>query len=318
MMFFLTKTENNVQVNLPSGKISKQGERTVLKPQKGISCTLYALRRIGIFNTAAGENTHLQAYKKIKKLLCEFDGSFDKPVTLITEILDSVGIDVPEAIRSNKRFIFTCIQIRKITRSAQSEMELFSYFESSAKWCILYDIFLEKVIEPLLNLQEASWSPHDGFEGLKKHLREEGALFFVGKFGGCFYSTLPGEYPSESMANRQVFCFEKKNYIGDKIPFTHGIIVDQVKVVGGKQMIFFRDPYYQSSPSTPEKIFMLSYETFLIRLCDNQGNRFSKNQCSDDATFGIASSCPDILYDSKDLSEPSSTSSETSPSPSVC
>jgi hypothetical protein len=62
----LNDTESNVQVDLRAGKISKNGVRKRIRQQQGMTCALFALRRISIFSTNDKKHRSVHAYKKIK------------------------------------------------------------------------------------------------------------------------------------------------------------------------------------------------------------------------------------------------------------
>jgi hypothetical protein len=292
----LSDDESNVQVDLASGKVSKKGERKCLLPQTGMTCTLFALRRIAILNTDSKHKAHLQAYKKIKQALACSGGNLGQLVPLMSGILTDNGVDVKQAILKNETFADRCFRYRKTNNILSSDITIFQGMDSLFQWTVLYEIFMEKILIPLFNVQSSGWHPRDGFNSLKECLREKGALFFMGKFGSWCYSKPPQELKSETTTNRQVFYFNKDFYQGDTKPFTHGIIVDQVKVINGREMIFYRDPSHLSNPKAPEKIYILSYETFVKRLCDLQGQSFDRGGCSTNTKFGLASACPEVLY----------------------
>lgn len=295
-MRLLADTDTNTHVDLPSGKISKSGAYKRVRRQQGMTCTLFALRRISIFNTADKKNSYLLAYKKMKSILANYTGDFAEMVTLAKGIFEDLGISIHKEIEKNQSFGHMCQKIRFTRQISKSNSEIFNLMSAFDQWIVLYDIFIEHVLKPLMNIRNADWHPRDGFKGLQETLKKNGALFFMGKFGTWCYSDAPLEFKSETTQNRHVFYFNKKSYVGDTKPFTHGIIVDQVKVVNGKQMVFFRDPNFLSSKTKAEKIFMLSYETFVERLTDLQGHRFSQQACSSEATFGLASAKPEKLY----------------------
>ncbi|VVC74875.1 hypothetical protein AQUSIP_01490 [Aquicella siphonis] len=295
----LFNTDDNVQVGLPSGKLSHTGARKCIKQQTGMTCTLYAMRRLAFFNTNNKEDKHMQAYLRIKHALSLFPHVVGLELLLETarEICAELSIDFTKALTRNENFMNYYYLCRQKHHFSLEPLEYYARLNDFNKWIIFYDILIENVFAPLMSLRKASWHPRDGVEGLKESLRQQGAHYFMGKFGSCFYSEKPREFKSESTAERKVYYFNKNKYIGDISPFTHAIIVDQVKKVNGVEMVFFRDPGYASRESAPEKIFMLSYETFVNRLTDYQGHRFMLKACSDDAAFGLVSARADKLYE---------------------
>ncbi|MCW5584477.1 MAG: hypothetical protein KIT56_11530, partial [Gammaproteobacteria bacterium] len=293
---FLSNTDDNVQVDLPSGKLSKAGVRKPLSAQKGMTCTLFSMRRIAIFDTDGQNKKSLQAYKKIKKALAAYNGNHDELVSLANTILIDLNIDLGKSVLTNKSFMNKHQTFIKKTQINMSAQVFYNSLSSFHKWILLYDVIIKNILMPLMNLKETAWHPREGFAALKKSLKEKGAHFFMGKFGAWCYSKKPILLSKESTSSRQVFYFDKDTYIGDSKPFTHGIIVDQVKIVNGKEMIFFRDPSKASKEGQPEKIYILSYETFVNRLTDMQGYRFSYNECSNDINFGLVNESPGQLY----------------------
>lgn len=292
----LTNLTTDTHVDLPSGKISKTGVRKPIKQQKGMACTLFAMRRITFFNTGIEDNKALQAYKLIKLALMEFGNDTNALLTIGINICKDFDIDIEKNILKNKSFMEKYFRIKPSLPSSMSPGGLFNRLSSFDQWVVIYDILIETVLAPLMNLKNTDWHPRDGINALKDSLRVNGAHFFMGKFGFWCYNKPPKKFTSECTRDRHIFSFDKNAYVGDSRPFTHGIIVDQIKTVNGKEMVFFRDPYTQSKEGQPEKIFMLSYETFIQRLTDRQGYRVARNECASDLTFGMTSRCPENLY----------------------
>jgi hypothetical protein len=275
---------------------SKSGIRKTLKQQKGMTCFLFAMRRIAIFNTTDKNNKALQAYKAIKLALATYNGKSDQLTMLGKKLCNGFGISIEKTIIANKSFMKKFDLVEAHSSRAISPMFLYQHFNSFAQWVVLYDIM---VLAPLRNIKNADWHPRDGINALKDSLKKNGAHFFMGKFSSWCYSEKPKQFISETTSNRHIFFFNKHAYLGETKPFTHGIIVDKIKTVNRKEMVFFRDPNHSSKEGRPEKIYMLSYETFMQRLTDKQGYRVDRDECAREMTFGMINSCPEKLYGSK-------------------
>ena len=279
--------QNAIHVNLPSGKLTKSGERKMIKRQRGMTCMLYGLRRIGFFDQQISESLAIEHYKKLKHAMQNFKKNYTELIQLGLEICRDAEIDLEAALQLSKNFMsYYAKHQHKLT-----EIEFFHRVVPEHRWTVLYNILLEKVVLPLMHIENISWHPRDGFSGLRDSLKKHGAHAFVGKFGRCFHNPKPLPFHSQSTENRHVFYFLKDSFIGETSAYNHCIIVDDAKIVGGKEMVFFRDPNYLSSPKRPEKIFMLSFENFVARLRDWQGRRFLPHLDSD--PFARASDSPE-------------------------
>lgn len=266
----MLRTENiNVFINLPSGKLSKKGERKPINQQVGMTCILYGLRRIAFFDQTNSDTLRLNAYKRIKHAMKNFNENYDYLVQMAFELCNDLKIDIAKCLETN---LFFMQQYNK--SEVLTIIEDFNLYSAKMKWSYLYFILVENIISPLMSINNSNWHPRDGFTALAESLKSHGAHAFLGKFGSCFHWKNAKPSESESTSSRPVSFFEKNTFCGNSIPYTHCIIVDQVKIVNGKEMIFFRDPNYNSSIDKPEQIFMLSYENFVQRLTNFQGRSY--------------------------------------------
>lgn len=284
------ENSENILVNLPSGKLSKQGKRVPLRGQKGMTCILYGMRRIAFFDQPDPNLPAIKAYKKIKQAMTNFKSNYAQLVQVGLNLCKEANIDLEQSLKLNNSFMRA---YKNCKAKRLSEIDFFNKIKPREQWTLLYNILIEKIVLPLMHIKNVNWHPRDGFAGLGESLKKYGAHAFLGKFGSYCHTKKPVAFKEESTANRHVYFFEKNTFKGDSIPFTHCVIVDQVKVVGGKQMVFFRDPNWPSTNNKPEEIFMLSYENFVQRLTNWQGERFADNKCSDTATFSRVSTCPE-------------------------
>ncbi len=280
----------NILVNLPSGKLSKKGERKTLKRQKGMTCILYGMRRIAFFDQSDLDSPAVKAYKNIKQAMMNFNYHYDELVQVGLDLCKDSNINLKQALRLNDSFMHHYLNR---TTKELSEIEFFNRINSRERWTLLYDILIEKIVLPLMHIKNTNWHPRDGFDALGESLKKHGAHAFLGKFGSYCHTGKPEVFNKETTEGRHVYYFKKNTYVGDFIPFTHCIVVDQIKLVQGKEMVFFRDPNCTSRNKRPEKIFMLSYENFVQRLTDWQGERFAHIKCRDAVTFGRVSTCPE-------------------------
>lgn len=235
------------------------------------------MRRISFFNDPDIKHTNLyKAFRRIKKEMINFNGDFNGLLMALRELCAQLNLNADQIIK---------------TTQAYSEADK---KHASTQCALLYEALIKQRLFSLFNIQESGWHPKDGFAGLKESLKTHGAHAFIGKFGAWCHRNQVSSYSKKNTHNREVYAFQKGSYAGDATPWTHTVVVDQVKIVNGTEMIFFRDPYDTSSVSNNEKIYALSYENFLRRLTNHQSQR-SWNECQYEKSFGIVSSNPSNL-----------------------
>jgi len=276
----LVDTDNEVLANLPSGKISKKGKRVPIKAQENVSCILYAMRRIAFFNDPDVKQTNLyKAFRRIKKEMINFNGDYNALLITLKEVCGQLNINADRVIATAKSYS----EERKKTKNIQCSL--------------LYEALIKQRLFSLFNIQESGWHPKDGFSGLKESIKTHGAHVFLGKFGAWCHigQDKVVNFSKENTHNREVYAFKKGSYAGDSTTWTHAIVVDQVKNVNGTEMVFFRDPYDHSDESKKEKVYALSYESFVQRLTNQQSHRYSRDECQYENGFGIVSSTPSNL-----------------------
>ncbi|STX55794.1 Uncharacterised protein [Legionella beliardensis] len=288
----------NFNEELPNGKVSKKEIRTPIKRQKGMTCTLYAMRRIAFFNSLA-DSKSIQAYTELKKALSDFkmtETCFKHLIHTANKIIKDFDLNLEKALIKNLSFMHSYSKAGSMYRFNLSPIEFYNQLDLFPKWVILYSILIQRILAPLFSLQQTDWHPSKGMDALRDSLSKKGAHFFMGKYGTWCYNKPPKEYKDLCTSTRKVLYFDKDSYQADEAMFTHGIIVDQIKNINGKNMVFYRDPNYPSSPGKKEKVFMLSYETFVKRLTDFRGLNFQSNECSSEEKFGLVSCIPEKIY----------------------
>lgn len=271
-MHIRTKAATDILINLPPGKLSKTGERKSIKRQKSISCVLYALRRISFFSSTPQRETLYTTFRAIKHELSHFRGDYSVLVKLGLQACDFLHFDFKKECRFSRLFWKFYNQAQQfsgfIMKSTPEEFAMI--LPDKEKWNILYGILLNKAFLPLFSAQTSHWEPQQGFIGLMNSLTQQGAHVFLGKFGFWCHNQTPIEHPIESqqIPGRKVYYFPKNSFAGDRTIWLHAVVVDQAKILDGRPMIFFRDPYNNSDPGQEEKVYMLSYDAFLQRLVD--------------------------------------------------
>lgn len=273
----LVNNNDEILVNLPYGKFSKQEKRVSIKAQKSVSCILYALRRISFFNNPDVRTTELyQAFRRIKHEMINFKGNYDVSLNTIKELCARLYTNSERVL--SKDILYTDEQ--KTQKNIQVSL--------------LYEALIKQRFFSLLNLQESGWHPKNGFSGLKNSLKNHGAHVFIGKFGSWCYTRQNSiiEFARINSHHRAVYAFKKGSYIGDYTSWTHAIVVDQVKNVDGTDMVFFRDPYDSSDGHAAERIYGLSYQNFVSRLTNHQSMHYARHQCQNENSFGIVSTNP--------------------------
>src|SRR4029079_3776056 len=158
---------------------------------EGMTCTLYAMKRIAFFNPADTNAQAYQSYKQLKKLLAQYDHDYQKMIAVANDIIDKHNIDLEKALLSDDNFMTLLTRYRANNTIPISVINFYNKLDPRVKWTKLYDILIEKIIAPLMNLKNAGWHPRDGFTALKASLEKNGAHWFMGKFGAWCYSKKP-------------------------------------------------------------------------------------------------------------------------------
>lgn len=267
--------DDDALADLKSGKESPgkgSGKRKNLKGQVGSTCIIYSMKRLAKFEEKEGfkDSKIYQAYKLIKNALKLSVHSNDlkdferlsKAMEHACKILD---IDVNTALKewSNQLNLSSMIA-DSMFRHAQKD--------DKTKFAALYSILQNKIF-PEFGIVASLWKPKDGIEALKDLLRNSGAIMVHGTFGQLFHqSGSLKRYPEQDTDTRETYFFQKGSYLTkqeiDNIPWTHAVIVDQIKKVKNIDMICFRDPADPSIIGQKEKIYMMSYESFCKRIKD--------------------------------------------------
>ncbi|STY31260.1 Uncharacterised protein [Legionella wadsworthii] len=276
----LIDNETTTLVDLPSGKISVREKRMPIQPQRSVSCLLYSMRRIAFFNDPDVRHSNLyKAFRRIKLELKNFRGDYDSLYRTLKELCGQLNINCNQVITHAKSY-------------SEFEKE-----RIQIQCSLLYEALIKQRFYPLFHLHDSGWHPDKGFIGLKESLATHGAHVFIGKFGAWCHR---GEdklvrFSSEDTTEREAYAFKKDSYAGDSTTWTHAVIVDMVKIINDREMVFFRDPYDYSGPDAKEKVYVLSYEMFIQRLTNQQSHRYARKQCEYETNFGIVSSDPDSL-----------------------
>src|SRR5947207_14147695 len=101
----LVDNENETLVNLPSGKIHKNGKRSPIKAQKNVTCILFSMRRIGFFNDPEIKSSNLyKAFSHIKNLMKNFNGNFSALLDALKEVCNQLGVNANKVISTAKSY----------------------------------------------------------------------------------------------------------------------------------------------------------------------------------------------------------------------
>jgi hypothetical protein len=284
----IVDTADDVLVNLPSGKVKKDGLRTKMKHQKGVTCFASSMRKLSFFSA----DTNMDIYKglkTIKKALEDFD---PKNACVVAEKVMN-GLNIPmEKIKSNNPEF---LKFKKDFPGAANPVSFWEGCSETSKFFAMY-FYLNKLLYSSLNIGESSWTPEQGPEGLMDTMRHHGAVLVTGKFGACFHGGFKAttELNALHTENRTVYGFKPNTYSDDS-SWTHTVIIDQVKKVNGTYRVFFRDPYIDSIPGEKEPVFCLSYDNFLKRLYHLDSNPYQPGVNS--GPFLLHSLKPEKLVD---------------------
>lgn len=285
----IADTKENVLVKSHQGKLQLDGSTKPLKGQVGVACTIASRERLRTFygknaeksidpTERKGRETEI-ILKKVKAIMASQPLDYSALLEESTRGLEQMSYDPLTEIFKNPAFI------RQKTEFAQSRQPLsavklynMSAVDLQAKWAFF--TLMDKA-DQIFGLKNLDWTINDGFAGLQQALRTNGQIIFQGKYGICFHGGMNvKKHPSESTSDREVYFFKPGSLHASS--WTHCVIVDQAKVIDSKAFIFFRDPYNSSTPGTPEKAYMLSYESFVQRISDKYG-RVGRP----DATYGL-------------------------------
>lgn len=293
----LVDTDKQVLVDLSPGKLDKLGNRKKSAGQKGVTCLLSSLRRLSFFTQANIQTNDLhKAIKKIKSALEKFNG-FNDLLDTITETCQTLGIDHAQIIKNHPRFKEYKNEVPM--GNFMSNEFLYTHYSSESKFLILYRELIKRYYAHC-NVTESNWTPEDGVNGLMNALRTHGAQMVIGKFGRCFHASNGCvRMPNQDEFDRTVYSFTKDSYHGDNSVWTHTVILDQVKEVNGKYFVFFRDPQNDSAVNQQEPVYMLSYESFISRLYDLDGRRYSLVGKNNNSRFTVFNLDPQDLTNPK-------------------
>lgn len=274
-----TKTE--VLADLESGMPSPLIEGRKKDPGiKGPGCMLASLKKISFFSNL---ETHERAiYKKFMKLKDQIESNYLDSLDILNDICSALKIN-PKGLITNH--IFYKNHQKKYELNHVPEQRLFDLFDKKLKIQILYGAVIRHS-HHIFNVKPIEWMPHEGPKKLMACLRKNGAILMVGKFGGCFHQWKLVRCENDDLKGREVFACDKDAYRGNQIPWTHTIVIDQMKEIAGQYFLYFRDPYYESYPGCIEKIIKISYEDFKASLCDLEGK---KNPNEKEPCFGLQS-----------------------------
>lgn len=265
------KSTTGILINLPSGKVSKTGERKPIKSQLSLTCRLYSIRRLAFFSPQYN-NALYQAFKEIKYAIAHFNGNFILLVSMGMRLCKQLEIDPYRKVLENEAYLSLYNQalcLRPIILP-QPQRPLLQLLPPAAIWAVLYPILITEILYPLFSLQDSDWHPYKDFSGLVDALKTHGAHVFIGKFGAAYYSKTPQEYPNISHnSTRKIYFFKRDSYDGWEKPDFHAVVVDQAEIIDGCPMVFFRDPYDTSAPGKTEIVYMMRYASFIQRLTDN-------------------------------------------------
>lgn len=140
--------------------------------------------------------------------------------------------------------------------------------------------FVQELMAEKYGLIKSAWDPSKGIEGLIDSLKKEGPLAIKGFFGMVYYTANAFEQSVDGKA--QVFGWKK----GTRRPSNdqnyamgHICLVVGARKEVDKSYVFFIDPKDRSDPSNPnsQKIYVMSYETFLNNLSNQHTLKYSNN-----------------------------------------
>ena len=114
------------------------------------------MRRIAFINESDKDSKALQAYKLIKMSLMQLGTNTDALVIIGTHICKDFDIDIEQAILKNKSFMEKYARIRQANGFSNSPIYLFNRLSSFDRWNVLYDILVETVLAPLMNLKNTT------------------------------------------------------------------------------------------------------------------------------------------------------------------
>ncbi len=140
--------------------------------------------------------------------------------------------------------------------------------------------FIRKLAADCYKLKYLQWCPQDGVSLLKASLKKHGPMLFNGLYGSGFYSSKP-IHAKTTKKNKYDIYFWKKGSARKNIKgVAHSILVigiesNKVKAANGvmklQNTVLFTDPNYESNPSQPIKVFRMSYDNFIKRMCNLNG-----------------------------------------------
>lgn len=271
---------------LPNGMLDKDRSRVACPPLTGVACALFCMNRLSL-PSETREQPDL--FEQLTYLLTQALSPLDF-IKAVHIIWSKLGLEPAKDVLSRHRMY------------CRLEATLPSFFAADLLPRVGAQILYNQIRRHFYHqrqLEESGWSPKDGVEGIMRQLIDKGPALVVGKFGACFYRTKAKRYAAYDGEGREAYYYPKASYRHSSA-WTHAVIIDDVREINGKHYLFYHDPYSASIPGKNESVYMISYDTFVKRLCTLSG--FEPDKETPQA-FLLQSSNHELLANPEAISE---------------
>jgi len=284
---------------------SKEPPRVKQSPQKGETCSYYALQLLRNKRPAKDQQSAVEKeISHYRKVITEIDQPFLKDFAKELSIIISGPCTQKNAEKILKSRLKGIFQDQEKCSNAlntfcnQDKYDDFSHFAENEYLQTLinaHKFFLQKngistesaeAVEPfdaewiLQNVvfefsritygaKKSSWHPDQPLENLIEQLNRHGPHYVAGKFGQMYYEDPPSELPTK-VEGRSILRWKPNT------KRVEGVSLHAVIIVGAdskKKHVYYIDPIDGSHPNdiTSQKIYVMSYERVRASIADLTG-----------------------------------------------
>lgn len=189
---------------------------------------------------------------------------FERTVIISKKTINNLGRNVETELQ---RQIELCL-----SPDARVPFDRLSLEESAA----ICSTVITRVAAEEYQLKFSNWHPEQGWEGLARALKEEGALAIATDLGEHRYTTKATTNSEiDKIGEYQVYSWPKEEALNDEITAAHEILIVGALQIKTKDefdsTVIYLDPNDESKPGEPRKAYRVSYDVFCKNLSNING-----------------------------------------------
>lgn len=277
----LFSDQNRIYLELPAGKIGKDGSVATQKAQKGNTCAFYAIKRL--LTTAQIRTEHGLACSKRRKMITAGGTVFSSPlkyhearVKANETFLQSKGLNPEKAGRElwhetlkigmadvpaeylTRDLIEMAAKQTDLVLAAQKPWYRLEHMEAAATRLMAKGYGLKTILFKEMNTMN----------GLIQALKTKGPLMVHGFYGSPFYA---GEEPvifKDKVGDHALYGWKKGTPTTPDMGIVHAIVVVGADVKEDKKLVYWINPEDCNDPKKPDsqRVFVSSFESFMNRM----------------------------------------------------